>query len=131
MTHFEYIAVAVALLYSIAVARLLSGMAPSLDAPRRYWVQICWIFQILVVVMSGWWGFWNARDVQWTSIGFVSSLGLPALQYVRAITIVGDDRTSIDSFREHFYQQRIRFFGVSLLTNVVLILNLWIIGRFP
>jgi hypothetical protein len=131
LTHFEYVSVAVALTYSMVVGRLLTGLSPAFDARRLYWVQLCWIFQILSIVIFGWWTFWVTREVDWTPFRFVAALALPILQYVRASTIVSDDPASVESFREHFYHRRVRFFSISLATSFVTMSYPWVFGRTP
>ena len=43
MTQFEYVSVAVALVYSFAVARIVSALPAILAPDRRYWVHALWV----------------------------------------------------------------------------------------
>lgn len=128
MTHFEYVSVAMALLLSFVVGRLLTGVAPAIRPERAYWVHLCWLAQSFLAVLSIWWGFWGARGTEWTSIRFVWVLLLPSLMFVRASILVGGDPAAVESFRDHFYENRVRFFTCSILTSVCSLLAPWVNG---
>ena len=92
MTQFEYISVAIALICSTVVARLLGGIAPATRSDRFYWIHFCWVAQGLLVIVVIWWGFWNLRIVQWTPIRFFYALLVPSFNYVAASILVGSPR---------------------------------------
>ena len=112
MTQFEYISVAIALICSTVVARLLGGIAPATRSDRSYWIHLCWVAQGLLVIVVLWAGFWNLRIVEWTPIRFIYALLVPSFNYVAASILVGSPPESVVSFRDHFYDSRIRFFSV-------------------
>jgi hypothetical protein len=47
VSRFEYVSVAVALLYSIGVGRLLTSIPDVFDQGRRYWVHAAWVVGII------------------------------------------------------------------------------------
>lgn len=128
MTHFEYVSVAVAVIYALAVGRLLSRLGFSVEKERRYLVHTAWIIVLLLICMLQWWQLWRARDVEWTALRFVWVLALPALLYIRASILVGGDRTDIASFKHHYYSNRIPFFSVGLASMMMVSLAPWVFG---
>ena len=118
MTHFEYISVAVALILSLVVSRLLVGVSAATQPDRAYWVHLCWIGQSLLNAVVFWWAFWNTQFGEWTAVRFAWALLIPSLMYVKAQTLVGPTPDSIASFRDYFFQNRVRFFSISLLTGL-------------
>jgi len=78
--------------------------------------------------MMFWWGFWGYRDVEWTSLGFVTALAVPGILYVRAITICGDNPALVDSFRILFFIRRGRFFTIGLIGDLVTCVSPWVFG---
>ncbi len=131
MSHFEYVSVAIALLSALAAGRLLSGFSPALDERRMYWVHLGWIVVLLLVCVAQWWGLWRMRDVSWTPIRFLYVLSMPGLLFVQAAVLVGEDPGSVNSFREHFFNCRIRFFSVALVTAANVAFSPWVFGIVP
>ena len=131
MSHFEYISVAIALLSALVVGRLLSGFSAALDQRRMYWVHFGWIVVLLLVCVGQWWGLWRMRDVSWTPVRFLFVLSMPGLLFVQAAVLVGEDPGGVASFREHFFDRRIRFFAVALVGAIDLAFSPWVFGHVP
>ena len=131
MSHFEYVSVAIALLSALAIGRLLSGFSTALDQSRRYWVHLGWIVVLLLVCVGQWWGLWRMRDVSWTPIRFLFVLSMPGLLFVQAVVLMGEDPGRVDSFCEHFFNRRVRFFSVALVSAIVLAFSPWVFGNVP
>lgn len=131
MTHFEYISVGAALIFALVIGRLVGGLAPALAKERRYWVHAGWIVVLLLITVFQWWGIWRVRAVEWTPIRFLWLLMLPGILLARAILLVGANPDSIESFKQHFFQIRLRFFGLGLASGLHLFLTPWIAGVVP
>ena len=131
MSHFEYVSVAMALLFALVLGRLLKGLTPCLNAGRRYPVQVAWIFQLLLVCVLQWWALWAAKEVAWTPIRFLWVLTVPGLQYVRASVLTGENPAAVDSYRDHFFKQRVRFFSLSLANAGQASSTSWVLGLEP
>jgi hypothetical protein len=131
VSHFEYISVAIALIFALAVGRLLSGLSLSMVENRRYWVHLTWVFTLLLVSVMGWWLMWRAYGVTWTPIRFLCALLLPALIYVRAAVLLGNPADAPASFYDHFYEKRPLFFTLGLVTAGFLAVVPWIFGMVP
>jgi hypothetical protein len=130
VSQFEYVSVAVALVYALVVGRVLAGITPALARDRRYLVHAGWLVQILLVCVLQWWTLWRTSDVEWTAIRFLWILSIPSLQYIRAAILLGASE-SIDSYRDHFYAVRRMYFSVGLLNAAQGILGSWVLGAVP
>lgn len=130
MSHFEYISVAIALIYALAAGRLLSGLAPSLQQEKRYNLVTLWIFDLLLLCVLQWWLLWNWRVVEWTAPRFLFALSTPALLFLRAAILTGDPQV-ISSYRDYFFSNKNLFFAVNLLAALNLCLAPWVMGLVP
>ena len=131
MSHFEYISIAFALIYALVVGRLLFVLAPSLEEKRRYPIQIAWILVLFLVCILQWWVLWGVREVEWTALRFLWVLALPCLLYVRAGILTGSDPREIDSYRDHFFSNRLSFFGAGFANSILVGLAPWVLGGTP
>ena len=71
-----------------------------------------WMGQSLMAAVVFWWGFWNANFAAWTAPRFAWALLVPSLFLVRAHILVGPAPDSVGSFRDHFFANRVPFYGV-------------------
>ncbi len=131
MSHFEYVSVATALVYALAVGRLLSGLSVSLSSDKRYWVHTTWVFTLLLICVFSWWTMWNLNEVTWTPIRFLWVLSLPSLLYLRANILLGRPGNEPDSYYDYFYVQRRLFFSLGIVISVWIALTPWVQGIYP
>ncbi len=122
MTLFEYIAVAASLICSFVAIHLLGSVAAVLRPGARYWVHAVWVFTTLGNLSVQWWLFWSFHDVDWNYGRFVLALSPLALIYVLSSLLIPADAMQVESWRTHFFEVRVRVFGVSLATLVALVL---------
>ena len=131
VSQFEYVSVALALLYSFTVARLLTAL-PSVVAPgRRYWIHAAWVAAIILATLVTWWTVWALREVSWTALRFVWILSVPALIHLRAGLLVSEAPAAIESWHDHYFQKRIAFFGVGAVQGLNALLIPWVMGTVP
>jgi uncharacterized membrane protein YdjX (TVP38/TMEM64 family) len=116
LTLFEYLAIAFGLLYSVAALRILGGVPSALDASRRYWVHGGMCLLVLGAIAASFWAFWSYRQVEaWTFPRFLLALTLPGLMYFMAAVLVPENPEKVTSWRDHYFQVRVRFFiGLAL-----------------
>jgi len=131
MSHFEYVSVATALIYALAIGRLLGGLAPAMEAGRRYWVHLIWVFVLLLVAVMAWWIMWRTSGVTWTPLKFLWALSLPAFVFVRASILLGNSNDPPVSYFDHYYEKRTLFFGVGLGVAIFIIFTPWIFQSRP
>jgi len=110
MTIFEYLAIAYSLVISFAVMRGLSGLPHAASSGRRYSVHLAWVCMNLAAAFQYYWGFWAFRNVEWSQPKFLSVLACPALMYTMACILNPESGSSIASWREYFYQVRVKLF---------------------
>jgi hypothetical protein len=115
MTHFEYISVALSLIFALVLSRLLGALPSVLQPDRRYWVHAVWVFNMLGLAAVSWWATWGARNDSWIALTFVLQLAIPGIMYVRSTILVTAQPGEVASWRAHFYESRVRFFGVAIL----------------
>jgi hypothetical protein len=127
MSHFEYISVAVSLIYSLILAKLLGALPAALQPGRRYWVHALWIASLLGVTLDSWWRFWSYREVDWHPTAFVILLAVPSIIFLRAAILIGYQPYEVSSWRTHYYKVRRPFFLLQLLAALNMIASHWII----
>ena len=128
MSHFEYISVAVSLIYSLILAKLLGALPIALQPDRRYWVHALWIASLLGVTVDSWWRIWSYREVDWNPTAFLSLLAVPSIIYLRAAVLLGDHPSEVLSWRDHYYKKRRPFFLLQLLGMANYALSHWLIS---
>jgi hypothetical protein len=128
MTIFEYLAVAYTLVLSLAVVRLLGGIAHALRPGRRYWPHFSWLLFATALCLTAFWAFLSYRELDWTLPRFILILAGPALIYVFSSLVVPSDPSAVESWRDHFFAVRvplfatgILFFSVAACTNYALL----------
>ena len=120
MTLFEYVTVAVSIVLSLGVMRLLDGLRFAVLPERRYWTHFLWIATKLLNHALYWWGLWSMRDsISWNFASFMWVLLFPATLYLQSTSLVTTSPADIPSWRDHFYNIRTWFFGI----NIFLILH--------
>ena len=131
MSQFEFVSVAFALIYALAVGRLLTGLAVGLERGRRYPLHAVWVAALLLVCVVQWWTFWRARDVEWSAFRFLWTLTAPSLMYVKAIVLIGLEPLRIESYRDRFFDRRAVFFALLFCDAIALGLGPWVLGLVP
>ena len=125
MSEFEFVSVAVALLYSIALGRLLTSLPDLFRADRRYAVHAAWAIYLLVFSVNAWWALWNLRDFSFDPLSFLITLAVPAFVIVRVELLCGRPSLEITDYRAHFYSIRKPFFATGLASmSLIMILPL-------
>lgn len=114
MTLFEYVAVAASLVCSFSAARVLGGVTATLRPERRYWIHTTWVFSVLFGISLAWWLFWSYREVDWNYLRFLIALSPLAIVYVLSSLLVPADAESVLSWRQHYFEIRVRFFALNL-----------------
>ena len=131
MTLFEYIAVAASLVCSFAALRLLGGVADAFQPGRRYWVHTSWIFLLVFLITLNWWLFWSYREVEWNYARFMLSLLPLGLLYVLTTLLVPSDAPRIRSWRDYYFEIRVRFFALNIAYVGALTVNTVVLLGHP
>lgn len=131
MSQFEFVSVAVALLFSVAIGRLLTALPEFFDRDRRYGVHAGWGIYLLVFSLNAWWGLWSLREVEFDSLRFIAVLSPPAFVVVRVSILCGRSSREIQDYRAHYYEKRIPFFATGLASMSVLMTYPWVFDIGP
>ena len=127
MTHFEFITVAVSMIYALSIARCLDAIPSSFDPARRYWVHFLWLCIKLVNPAILWWSMWSLSGREHFSFSaFCVLLLIAVLLYLQIIALVTTDPRAISDWRSHYYSKRMLFFG----SNALLLLMVLLAGHF-
>jgi hypothetical protein len=133
MTHFEFISVALSIVLSFAVLRLLDALPHAMARERRYGVHLLWIFFLLWWSAVFWWFSWSHRSHQ-GEFAFPAFLVLvmpPAILYLCATALVSHAPAEITSWRYHFWKHRRRFFGLALALLLSLVFTSTALQHIP
>ena len=122
MTHFEYIAIAMSIVFSFAVLRLLDALPHVAAREKRYPIHALWVAILLFWCALFWWLSWasSARVGEFSFPLFLLMLTPPALFYLAATALVSHAPAEVPSWRAHFWNVRRRFFGCTLALVVSL-----------
>jgi len=110
MTLFEYLAIAFSLVFSFAAMRLIAGLPFATRPGRRYWVHLVMVCGHLATTVAVFWALWSFHAATWTLARFALALANPALIFLNACTLIPEDSSAIESWRNYYYAVRQRYF---------------------
>ena len=132
MTHFEYIFVAVSIVLSFTILRLLDALPSVFSTARGYWVHAVWVLFLLDFCARFWWLSWFNRNLDsMTFRYFLFLLGAPSVLYLTATALVSAGPSAVSSWREHFFLYRRRFFVGAFLYLALLTANSYVTFGVP
>ena len=111
MTLFEYLSVAVSIVLSLALVRLIAGLRSAAESNARHWIPLTWIGILIGLCLAHWWTSWSFREAQWTFPTFVLMILGPAILYFIATVLIPDNRASAVDWKEHFLKKRTQFYA--------------------
>jgi hypothetical protein len=133
MTQFEYVSVAISIVFSFAVLRLLDALPHAVSRASRYWIHGVWVAFLIWWSAVFWWLSWS-HSARHEEFGFPSFLLLvtpPGILYLCATALVSEAPAQVASWREHFWTVRRRFFGLALALLVTLIFTSFVLQHIP
>jgi len=110
VSQFEYISVAVSLVYSLLLAKLVGAIPVAVRSEQRYWIHTLWIVNLALGCMVSWWGLWSFREVVWGPGRFLAVFAFPSIIYLRAIVLLTEEPREVRSWSDHYYKSRRTFF---------------------
>ncbi|MDX1396456.1 MAG: hypothetical protein R3195_18890 [Gemmatimonadota bacterium] len=123
MTHFEYLAIAFSLLYSLAALRLLGGLPAAMAPERRDVLHLGATLVFLYLVAISFWVFWSLRDIRWTFAGFLAALAVPGVLFYCAASLIPENPETVTSWRDHYFAVHRRLYGGLALWGVAAALS--------
>jgi hypothetical protein len=120
VTQFEYISVAVSIVLSLGVVRLLDAIRYAFQPAGRDMVLALWIIVKVMNHLLFWWALWSYRDfAHWNILVFAWILLFPVLLYLQVTSLVTTAPQHVSDWRTHFYDVRVWF----LSANIVLLIH--------
>jgi hypothetical protein len=112
---FEFLSVAIAIVVSFGVVRLLDGVNYAAKPGQLYWPHLVWLALKLIQHFNIWWSLWERHEASWSYAAFLVQLVPPLVLYLQATALVTPSPQSITNWREHYYSVRRQFFGLNLV----------------
>lgn len=131
MTLFEYIAIAFSLVFSFTVLRLVGGLPYAIRPGRVYWTHLAFVLTSLIYVLNAFWAFWSYRDVDWTYARYLVVLASPAAHYFVASILVPPEPGDVASWREYYFENRLRLFAGLLVIATTGAVSTTILAAMP
>jgi hypothetical protein len=128
VTIFEYVTVAVSLVLSLGLVRLLEGSLSAFSPSRVYPIHAVWLVIKLINHFLYWWMLWRLRggEVEW-NFPFFLFIALPAVVlYLQSTLLVSPSPREVSSWREHYYSIAPVFFGLNVVYALVQASIVWI-----
>ena len=119
MGVFEYLGVILSVIMGLGVTHILAGISKTIHQRKTiqlYWVQALWSLNVLIFILSIWWGmFWWSSQHEWLYLQFLLLIAYAILLFLAASLIFPWDVPEGFDFEQHFYETRPRFFAVLTL----------------
>tara|TARA_R110002126_G_scaffold161966_3_gene309851 strand:+ start:612 stop:1199 length:588 start_codon:yes stop_codon:yes gene_type:complete len=120
-----HIRILMGMVTSLALARLLTGLARFVQHPGRirvHWIHIGWVFFLLLAVLRFWWFEYTLSNVSaWNFGRYIFVTGFAALHFFLATMLFPDDMSEFDGYQGYMEARRGWFFS---LVAALLIIDL-------
>ena len=117
MTQFEYLSVAVSIIFALSIGRLSAAIPSVVDAHRRDWLHLGHFLCLLLVQMQFWWRMWQFNDVpEWDFFGFVMLFSIALLYYLATHLLVPVGHSDVGDWRTHFSSMHRWYHGIVAMT---------------
>lgn len=120
---FAHVRILIAMIISLSIARILSGVAKFLQHPKRYrlsGLHLLWVFSILLeLVLFWWWSVLLAKGVEWTFVAFAFQISYAITMFLMTALLFPDDIAEYKDYQDFFIQRRFWFFALLALTWVI------------
>ncbi len=116
MGVFEYLGVILSVIMGLGVTHILAGLSKTIHHRKTvkvYWVQMLWGLNVLIYIVTIWWGmFWWSGQQEWAYFQFLLLILYAILLFLSASLIFPWDFADDFDFEDHFYETRPWFFAV-------------------
>jgi hypothetical protein len=139
---FEYILILTSVIYALAVAQILAGVARIAQSPvpvQHYLPHSIWIFNLFLFIFLIWWATWEFRTVDWTFPQYAYLLIAPTLLFFvcSLLTPLNFEHGTVD-IEAHFSRVQRPFFATYFLAVLVVVVDgnllsdeaMWHSGRY-
>ncbi|HEY9755517.1 MAG TPA: hypothetical protein V6C97_10175 [Oculatellaceae cyanobacterium] len=120
---FEHCRLIIGMVVSLAVARLLNGLAKFVQHPKKikvYSVHICWVLSLLLLIVHFWWWEFKLREIhQWTFEAYALVLLFAINFFLLCSLLFPDTMEEYTGFEDYFISRRRWFFGILALNFAI------------
>jgi hypothetical protein len=91
---FIHIKVALGMVVSLGIARLLTGVAKFVQHPGRTrpdWIHLAWAASMLLTLLHFWWWQYRLAEIAWRFENYLFVMGYAALFYLMSALLFPDD----------------------------------------
>lgn len=115
MGVFEYLGVILSVIMGLGVTHLLAGLSKTIHhrkTVRPYWLQMLWALNVLIYIVSIWWGmFWWSGQQEWSYFQFLLLILYAIFLFLAASLIFPWNIPDDFDFETHFDETRPWFFA--------------------
>ena len=110
MSTFEYVAIALTLIYSSAALRIIGALPDAAASGKRYSLHLIHVCALLFGIAAMFWAQLSFRDLDWTFSLLLRQLGEAGVLYYLATTLVTRAPEVVESWELHYFAVRRRYF---------------------
>jgi len=123
MSEFEYVSVLVSIVIGLGLARLLSGMARSVNRRRSIEldaVHSIWTAVVFIQLLLNWWVFFQSRELdQWTFAGFLLIVMWAVSFFLMTVILYPPDMEEHETYGDVWRRNRPWFMGIWAGTSIL------------
>lgn len=131
---FTHVRILIAMIISISVARILSGVAKFLQHPKRNklsTLHLLWVLALLLeLILFWWWGVRLGVDIEWTFSTYMLHITYGVVMYLMSALLFPDDILEYDGYQDFFLQRRYWFFALLVSTWIIDIAKTVAVGGY-
>jgi hypothetical protein len=112
---FTHVRILIAMIVSLSVARILSGIARFIQHPKRNNLSVLhllWVFSILFeLILYWWWSVQLATRVEWNFATFAVQISYVVMLFLMSALLFPDDIAEYKGYQDFFIHRRYWFFA--------------------
>jgi hypothetical protein len=116
MGVFEYLGVLLSVIMGLGVTHILAGLSKAIHHRKTFkhsWVHSMWALNILIYIISIWWGmFWWSTQLEWSFFEFLLLIIYTIVLFLAASLLFPWDLSEDFDFEAHFFDIRPWFFSI-------------------
>lgn len=113
---FTHVRIVLAMIISLGIARILSGVASFIQHPKRNRVSLLhmlWVAAILLeLILFWWWDVRTAHAIDWTFGDFSLQIAYAIILFLMAALLFPDNIAEYKGYQDFFIQRRYWFFAL-------------------
>jgi len=120
---FSYLGVLISVILGLALTHLLVGLSKTIQlrgSVRVYWVQIVWVFNVILYVLALWWGmFWWNKLQNWPIEEFLFIMAYSIVIFMLASLLFPWEFEQSLDLERYFFTNKRWFFGIFLAATLL------------